>query len=271
MLKMMLKKLFVLSALFVFLYGCAEHQANKGDFYYADGNSWNNNELKANLLDTKIQNESATDEFSSANTAEHYYNKLTTEPEENTHASKKSVIEINVPKVSLHYLGLRYRRGSDPDKSPYSDCSHLVCAITKRSLTDSGYTFVPNYIPSQTIQANYTYTIQKEEVKPGDLVFFKKPYYAKHKKCRGKKYSKAKHPAGSRIYHVAIVTKVNGDTIYFTHASSDYGVVETSTNSRDWHSYWEKHFHSFGRWRKDVFAKSDSIAKNNSSSSADLN
>ncbi|QWR78224.1 C40 family peptidase [Candidatus Magnetomonas plexicatena] len=263
--KMMIR-LFVLSVLFVFLYGCAEHQVNKGDFHYADGKSWKDDELKTKLLDSKIQNDSATDEFSSANTADHYYNRLTTEPEEDVHVSKRAVLEVNVPKVSLHYLGLRYRRGSDPDRSPYSDCSHLVCAITKRSLTDSGYTFMPNYIPSQSIQANYTFTIQKEDVRPGDLVFFKKAIYAKQRKGKGKKYSKAKHPAGSRIYHVAIVTKVKGDTIYFTHASSDYGVVETSTDSRDWQSYWGKHFHSFGRWRQDVFAKTDNIAKHGESS-----
>ncbi|MEO5357915.1 MAG: C40 family peptidase [Nitrospirae bacterium YQR-1] len=257
--KELLIKSVILSVVFIFLYGCAEHQVNKGDFHYAEGKSWKDDDLKINLLNSKLENDSGFDEFYSTNTADHYYKKLTAEPAEGIFTDRKKILEANVPKVSLSYLGLRYRRGSDPDMTSYSDCSHLVSAITRKSLANSGYSFAPHYAPSQTMYASHSFKIEKEDVKPGDLIFFKKAYYTKQRKGKGKKSVKVK--TGERIYHVGIITKVKSDTIYFTHASSDYGVIETSTNSRDWHSYWAKHFHSYSRWRPDVFAKTDSIAK----------
>jgi cell wall-associated NlpC family hydrolase len=64
------------------------------------------------------------------------------------------------------------------------------------------------------VQAKQGEKIRKEELKPGDLVFF----------ATGKKRRK--------ITHVGIVTEVkSSDNVKFIHASSSLGVMETNLYS----------------------------------------
>ncbi|MGN7613948.1 C40 family peptidase [Magnetococcales bacterium HHB-1] len=142
----------------------------------------------------------------------------------------------NIPQIAEYYLGIPYRWGGDPDKENGSDCSHLVCAIVRRSLAGTGYTFQPFYLPSPMILKKSD-AITKNEVAVGDLVVFRQGRRKKN------------------VDHVGLVTHVKDGVITFTHASSSKGVILTSTNSSPWKYYWKDHLDSYRRWSPEVFQR----------------
>ncbi len=146
------------------------------------------------------------------------------------------LLEQRVAMTAEKYKGKSYQLGANPDYSSQSDCSHLVCAVTRASLRGTGYGFKPYYLTTSGIREN-SYSIPLEETRPGDLLLFRPSKTSK-------KYS-----------HVGIITHRQGDTIGFTHASSSSGVIETSNKSISWKRYWRYYFDSFRRWNAQVFVE----------------
>ncbi|MBF0457669.1 MAG: C40 family peptidase [Nitrospirae bacterium] len=149
-----------------------------------------------------------------------------------------SYLQQNVPFISKVYLGMAYRRASNPDTTGESDCSNLVNAITRNSLIGTDYEFAPNGLSSRDLRQNCSY-VSLWDLRPGDLIFF----------AKGRR---------NVIYHVGVITKVLFGTVHFVHASSGNGVVETVSGTETWRHYWGKKLHSFGRWKSDVFVKKQS-------------
>lgn len=145
------------------------------------------------------------------------------------------VLEQRVPSVSAGYLGMPYQWGGNPDKTRGADCSHLISAVTRNSLKGTGYRFAPYYLNTVMIKEN-SLPIPRDEVTVGDIVFF----------------DQLKKKGGS--YHAGIVTGRRGEEIFFTHASSSKGVIETSTDSDSWIHYWRQRLDSFRRWKDVVFS-----------------
>jgi probable lipoprotein NlpC len=144
-----------------------------------------------------------------------------------------TVLHDHIPSSAKKYMGFPYKFGGDPDKIYGADCSHLVTAVTKRSLKQSNYKLALPAMNTKLILQR-SVEISKSSVGIGDIVFF----------------NKAK---GGREFHAGVVTKVRGENIFFVHASSQKGVIETSTKSNPWTYYWQKRFHSYRRWTSDLF------------------
>lgn len=142
------------------------------------------------------------------------------------------VLEKNIYSATKPFIGKKYKTGANPEKSPYTDCSHLVCAVTKNSLSGSGFDFKPHYLPSDKIY-DMSYEVTKHEIRPGDLMFFTDSKNSQN--------------------HVGLITRIHKGAVYFVQASSQAGVVESSTKSDAWEYYWKRRFDSFRRWKKIVF------------------
>jgi cell wall-associated NlpC family hydrolase len=143
-------------------------------------------------------------------------------------------LQKNVPTTAARYLGKSYKYGADPDTSNSSDCSHLVSAVTRSSLKGAGYELTPRYMTTDDIHEK-SFKIDEPEAKPGDIVFFT------NAKGEGKEN------------HAGVVTKRANGALYFIHASSSGGTIETSTRSDSWEYYWREKFDSFRRWKEEVF------------------
>ncbi|MBF0123886.1 MAG: C40 family peptidase [Magnetococcales bacterium] len=148
------------------------------------------------------------------------------------------ILEQRTPVVADRYEGLKYRLGANPDCSSAADCSNLVCAVTRTSLAGTPYHFEPYYMATPDIKRN-SVVVPAASTRPGDLVFFQPDRSSKPNK---------------QYHHVGIITKKRGSVIYFSHASSSQGVVETSTASTTWRNYWSRYFDSFRRWKPDLFS-----------------
>ncbi|MBF0159924.1 MAG: C40 family peptidase [Magnetococcales bacterium] len=148
------------------------------------------------------------------------------------------ILEQRTPAIADRYEGLKYRLGANPDCSNAADCSNLVCAVTRTSLAGTPYRFNPYYMATPEIKENSD-AIPASSTRPGDLVFFRPTPSNKPDK---------------RYNHVGIITKKRGSVIYFSHASSSQGVIETSTASTIWQRYWSRYFDSFRRWKPDLFS-----------------
>ncbi|MBF0316866.1 MAG: C40 family peptidase [Nitrospirae bacterium] len=145
------------------------------------------------------------------------------------------ILRDNIPQMSSSFLGAKYKLGANPDDdSSYTDCSHLICAVIRKSLAGSDYEFKPYYVSTDKIYES-TYKIEKDDVRPGDIIFFK--------------------DAKRQLNHIGVVNKTTPDHISFIHASSQAGVIERSTNSESWYYYWRYRFDSFRRWKDEVFAR----------------
>ena len=96
---------------------------------------------------------------------------------------------------SRTYLGSKYKYGGDNQKG--FDCSGLVFTVFNK------YDY-PMYRSSHE-QYKQGKSIPVKEAKPGDLIFFKKK---------------------SRIFHVAIITKVSGGSMSIIHSTTSKGVIE---------------------------------------------
>jgi len=146
------------------------------------------------------------------------------------------VLEEKIPETARRYMGIPYQLGADPDKTNGSDCSHLVSAVTRNSLSGSGFRLHSTYFNSASIKKN-SYPINKSDVRVGDIVFFKN------------------EDGRSASNHSGIVTRKQGTVIFFAQASSSKGVIETSTVSESWREYWQYRLDSFRRWKKSVFVR----------------
>ena len=110
------------------------------------------------------------------------------------------------------WLGTRYRYGGDSRKG--TDCSGMTMQVYKK------VTGIKLPRDSRS-QQSFTKRIKRNDLTPGDLVFF------------------ASKAGGSRVGHVGIY--IGGGE--FIHASSSRGVIISSLDER----YYTNHFHSAGR------------------------
>ncbi|MFC1745912.1 C40 family peptidase [Candidatus Riflebacteria bacterium] len=164
--------------------------------------------------------------------------KMETEVPEKT-LKEKGALEIlqqNVPQISKQYMGIGYKYGSNPDTSSLSDCSNLICAITRNSVKNSGYLFLPYYFPTAEIYNN-SEALNRSELKIGDIVFFTWD--------------------GGKQKHAGIVIESTATEVIFIHASSSKGVIKTSTLDSAWKYYWQERFNSFRRWNETVFSRTE--------------
>lgn len=102
------------------------------------------------------------------------------------------------------HIGIPYRYGGKNEKG--FDCSGFTSYIFKH------FGFI--LPPTSDGQAFYGDTISKENIKIGDLVFFK-----------------GRNSKSTRIGHVGIVTEITENDILFIHSSSNKGIMITSINS----------------------------------------
>ena len=115
--------------------------------------------------------------------------------------SSKSEFAGNIIDTAKNYLGVRYRSGGTTFDG--MDCSGLVTAV----FNEFDFT-LPR---SSRDMAGYGDKVNKNDIAPGDLVFFK---------TNGR----------SVINHVGIVTDVDGDEFKFIHSSTSRGVIISSNN-----------------------------------------
>ena len=123
--------------------------------------------------------------------------------------SPSEIYYKDVINEAKNYLGVRYRSGGTTRAG--MDCSGLVTTVFKQ--------FDFTLPRSSKDMAKVGVTIKKNNIEPGDLVFFK---------TNGR----------SVINHVGIVVDVNGDEFKFIHSSTSRGVIISSYNE----PYYKKSF-----------------------------
>lgn len=105
---------------------------------------------------------------------------------------------------SHQYLGVPYKyAGRD---SGGFDCSGFVCHVY--------HNFGYNLPPSSSGQATQGKPVKRDNIQPGDIVYFK-----------------GRNVKSKRVGHVGIVVKNEDGVITFIHASSSLGISITDTNS----------------------------------------
>lgn len=116
---------------------------------------------------------------------------------------KRKIAQINtVIKTAESYKGTPYQYGGVNQSG--IDCSALI----QNSFSNAGF-----YIPrTSKEQSKYGKKVGWNRLKPGDVVFFK------FKEKRNK------------WYHSGLITSVDKDHIYFIHASTSRGVVQSDLN-----------------------------------------
>ncbi|RJE74177.1 C40 family peptidase [Reichenbachiella sp. MSK19-1] len=129
---------------------------------------------------------------------------------------KKKLREINlVISTAESYTGTPYRYGGTSQSG--IDCSSLI----QNSFSQAGYT-IPR---TSKDQSKYGKKVNWNRLKPGDVVFFK------FKEKRNK------------WYHSGLITSVDQDHIYFIHASSSRGVIQSDLTS----NYYKSNVKTFRR------------------------
>lgn len=113
--------------------------------------------------------------------------------------SNKSAFGLDIINEAKNYLGVKYRAGGTTPQG--MDCSGLVTAV----FNEFDFT-LPR---SSRDMASVGEKVDKNDIAPGDLVFFK---------TNGR----------SVINHVGIVTDVDGDNFKFIHSSTSKGVIISS-------------------------------------------
>ena len=126
----------------------------------------------------------------------------------------KSIFINQLIATGMEYNGVRYQYGGNNFAGV--DCSGLVCTVYR--------THDVSLPRASKDQAKVGKKIKRKRVKKGDLVFFK----TSHRDV---------------INHVGIVTAVKGDEIFFIHASTSNGVVVSSLNE----AYYKNAFAQFNR------------------------
>jgi len=139
--------------------------------------------------------------------------KPTKKPSKKSSSSRKTSSESkttsNIIKTANTYKGTKYKFGGTTKKG--MDCSGLVyVAYGKEGIN------LPRVSRDMAKQGK---SVSLKKVIEGDLLFFK----------TGTK---------NRINHVGIVTSVKNGEIFFIHASTSRGVINSSLNE----SYWKKTF-----------------------------
>ncbi len=151
----------------------------------------------------------------SSNAAAKPYIPMTKKAEYNPKAVRYNNYVVNdLINTAKSYGGTGYRTGGGT--SVGLDCSGLVQVSFKQIGLKLPRTAAEQAVVGQTIQV--------DELRPGDLVFFNTDF-------KGKSISK--------INHTGIVTHVNGNEgIMFIHASSSRGVIEDNLYA----DYWQRGF-----------------------------
>lgn len=144
------------------------------------------------------------------------------------------ILEQRTPLVATRYYGYPHKLGANPDLVRASDCTHLVCAVTRNSLDNTPYRFTPYYMASAGIMENTT-AISRDELRAGDMILFK-------------------DDSRKSIDHAGIIIAKSKNQIRFVHTSNIKGVMETSTLDTGYRHYWERRFDSFRRWKPQVFS-----------------
>ncbi len=121
---------------------------------------------------------------------------------------RSSSTYFNVAETAKMYLGTPYRSGGTSKSG--MDCSGLVVTSFKEHGID-----LPRVSRDQ---ANAGKNISIHKVNTGDLLFF--------------------NTSGRGISHVGIVERIEGDEVFFVHASSSQGVTISSLEN----SYWKPRF-----------------------------
>lgn len=112
-----------------------------------------------------------------------------------------------VARVARSYLGTPYRYGGMDRKGV--DCSGLVCRV----YLDAAGVQLPR---TADAQARTGQPIRREELRPGDLVFFQEP-------------------KAGKITHAGIVSSVDGQRVRFIHAATKRRqVVEDDLDDPHW-------------------------------------
>lgn len=114
------------------------------------------------------------------------------------HKSKRARLEVLIS-TARSYIGTPYKWGGTSRRG--MDCSGLLL---------NSFKAIKYEIPRTSAgQSKIGKRVGKDEIKPGDLIFF----------ATGKKKRK--------ITHVGLVTDVHGGDVQFIHASSSKGVTES--------------------------------------------
>lgn len=117
----------------------------------------------------------------------------------NNYTPNDVIYSSDVISEAKNYLGVRYRNGGTTTTG--MDCSGLVTVVFKQ--------FDFTLPRSSRDMAKVGITVKRNNIAPGDLVFFK---------TNGR----------SVINHVGIVVDVNGDDFKFIHSSTSRGVIISS-------------------------------------------
>lgn len=104
-----------------------------------------------------------------------------------------------------NFLGVRYRYGGKSKKG--FDCTGFVQTVYERF----GYSTPRSSSAIKTVGKE----VERDSAEVGDLIYFKG------------RNSRSKRPG-----HVGIITEIKEGVIYFIHASVNYGISYSSTNSR---------------------------------------
>ncbi|MCV9385167.1 C40 family peptidase [Reichenbachiella ulvae] len=127
---------------------------------------------------------------------------------------KKANIKL-VISTAEGYKGTPYQYGGNSRNG--IDCS----ALMQNSFSKAGYQ-IPR---TSKEQSKYGKKVGWNRVRPGDIVFFK--FKEKRKKW----------------YHSGLITSVDGDNIYFIHASTSRGVIQSNLSN----DYYKSNVKTFRR------------------------
>jgi cell wall-associated NlpC family hydrolase len=109
-------------------------------------------------------------------------------------------------KQAQAFSGTRYKFGGTTRKG--MDCSGLIyVAFQKENIV------LPRVSRDMAQRGK---PVKNKDIDKGDLLFFRTS------------------KSGKRINHVGLVTKVDGDDIYFIHATTSKGVLTSNLNERYW-------------------------------------